>query len=328
MSIAATTSASTPTAAHPNPRMATAPSSTTTATTIQPARDGRNDVERRGRAAPRPAGSQGAATTRMLPRSSLTRSASVDRRAWVSGLRRMSDSPIGRGFRYMLGGQGGRDTQQSLDQLCFARPFCTRESDMTEKRPVVLYGASGFSGRLVAEFLREYKVPFIAAGRVAAKIEEVLDHVPGIGTADYEVVQVGHSVDELAELFAGAPGGLQYRRTVLPLRRNGRRGRPASGLPLPRHRRRDAVGAHGQARLGRALRRTRPSARAGHRLHVGDGGDRRAHRDRERAGDRHAGDPLDVQGQPLQRLDPDRLRTAGVRVDLPGRQRVPRPGRH
>ena len=74
----------------------------------------------------------------------------------------------------MLGGQGGRDTQQSLDQLCFARPFCTRESDMTEKRPVVLYGASGFSGRLVAEFLREYKVPFVAAGRSRAKIEEVL----------------------------------------------------------------------------------------------------------------------------------------------------------
>ena len=75
---------------------------------------------------------------------------------------------------------------------------------MSEKRPVVLYGASGFSGRLVAEFLREYKVPFIAAGRDRAKIEDVLAHVPGISTADYEVVQVGHSVDELAALFDGA----------------------------------------------------------------------------------------------------------------------------
>jgi short subunit dehydrogenase-like uncharacterized protein len=75
---------------------------------------------------------------------------------------------------------------------------------LSEKRPVVLYGASGFSGRLVAEFLREYRVPFIAAGRNGARVQDVLDHVPGISTADYEVVQVGHSVDELTELFDGA----------------------------------------------------------------------------------------------------------------------------
>jgi short subunit dehydrogenase-like uncharacterized protein len=75
---------------------------------------------------------------------------------------------------------------------------------VSDKRPVVLYGASGFSGRLVAEFLREYKVPFVAAGRDSAKIEDVLDHVPGISTADYEVVQVEHEVNALAELFEGA----------------------------------------------------------------------------------------------------------------------------
>ena len=40
------------------------------------------------------------------------------------------------------------------------------------KRPVVLYGASGFSGRLIAEFLREYGVPFIAAGRNRTKIQD------------------------------------------------------------------------------------------------------------------------------------------------------------
>jgi short subunit dehydrogenase-like uncharacterized protein len=72
------------------------------------------------------------------------------------------------------------------------------------KRPVVLYGASGFSGRLVAEFLREYSVPFIAAGRNRAKIQEVMNRVPGIETADYEIAEVGNSVDELAKLFAGA----------------------------------------------------------------------------------------------------------------------------
>ena len=75
---------------------------------------------------------------------------------------------------------------------------------MSETRPVVVYGASGFSGRLIVEFLREYQVPFVAAGRDKAKLEEVLAHVPGIATADYEVVQVEHSVDALAKLFEGA----------------------------------------------------------------------------------------------------------------------------
>jgi len=71
-------------------------------------------------------------------------------------------------------------------------------------RPVVVYGASGVSGRLTVEFLREYGVPFVAAGRDAARIEEVLSHVPGISTADYEIVQVGHTVDELTDLLRGA----------------------------------------------------------------------------------------------------------------------------
>ena len=75
---------------------------------------------------------------------------------------------------------------------------------MSGKRPVVVYGASGFSGRLIIEFLREYNVPFVAAGRDREKIEEVLSHVPGIGTADYEIVQVDHDVDALAALLEGA----------------------------------------------------------------------------------------------------------------------------
>jgi short subunit dehydrogenase-like uncharacterized protein len=75
---------------------------------------------------------------------------------------------------------------------------------MSDKKPVVLYGASGFSGRLVAEFLRIYGVPFIAAGRNRAKIKEVMDRVPGIETADYEIAEVGSSADELAKLFSGA----------------------------------------------------------------------------------------------------------------------------
>jgi short subunit dehydrogenase-like uncharacterized protein len=75
---------------------------------------------------------------------------------------------------------------------------------MSIKRPVVLYGANGFSGRLVAEFLREYNVPFIAAGRSAARIEEVMRHVPGIEGADYEIAETAGSVNDLTTLFKGA----------------------------------------------------------------------------------------------------------------------------
>ena len=34
----------------------------------------------------------------------------------------------------------------------------------SNKKPVVVYGASGYTGRLVCEYLREYAIPFIAAG--------------------------------------------------------------------------------------------------------------------------------------------------------------------
>jgi short subunit dehydrogenase-like uncharacterized protein len=71
-------------------------------------------------------------------------------------------------------------------------------------KPVVLYGASGFSGRLVAEFLREFSVPFRAVGRNKAKIQDVLSRVPGIETADYEIVETSGTTEELANAFRGA----------------------------------------------------------------------------------------------------------------------------
>lgn len=75
---------------------------------------------------------------------------------------------------------------------------------MTDK-PVVVYGASGYTGRLVCEYLREYNVPFVAAGRDKDKLTESMHaHVPGIETADFEVRTVGHSVEELTDLFRGA----------------------------------------------------------------------------------------------------------------------------
>lgn len=72
------------------------------------------------------------------------------------------------------------------------------------KKPVVIYGASGYTGRLIAEYLREYQLPFIAAGRNPEKIEEAMKVVPGIETAEYEIVRVEHTLDDLVELFSGA----------------------------------------------------------------------------------------------------------------------------
>jgi hypothetical protein len=76
---------------------------------------------------------------------------------------------------------------------------------MSSKKPVVVYGASGYTGRLVCEYLREYGIPFIAAGRSADKIEAAMkSNVAGIETASYEVVEVIHTVEALTHLFEGA----------------------------------------------------------------------------------------------------------------------------
>lgn len=75
---------------------------------------------------------------------------------------------------------------------------------MSNKKPVVVYGASGYTGRLICEYLRELNVPFIAAGRDKARVQAVMDRIPGIETADYEVVGVEHSVKALSDLLKGS----------------------------------------------------------------------------------------------------------------------------
>jgi short subunit dehydrogenase-like uncharacterized protein len=75
---------------------------------------------------------------------------------------------------------------------------------MSANKPVVVYGASGYTGRLVCEYLREYNLPFIAAGRDAARVQAVVDKIPGIETAEYEVRAVEHDAEALTELFRGA----------------------------------------------------------------------------------------------------------------------------
>jgi short subunit dehydrogenase-like uncharacterized protein len=71
-------------------------------------------------------------------------------------------------------------------------------------KPVVVYGASGYTGRLICEYLREYNIPFLAAGRELKRVQEAVAAVPGIDTVDHEFVEVEHSAAALAEAFRGA----------------------------------------------------------------------------------------------------------------------------
>ncbi len=75
---------------------------------------------------------------------------------------------------------------------------------MSTDKPVVVYGASGYTGQLICEYLREFGVPFIAAGRDKARIQQALDRVPGIETVPHEVVEVEHAAGPLTELLRGA----------------------------------------------------------------------------------------------------------------------------
>lgn len=68
---------------------------------------------------------------------------------------------------------------------------------------VILYGASGFTGKKTALALAKHGIRFIAAGRNAERLSAQLQRVKGLVPSDYEVVQVDHEAGALTELFAG-----------------------------------------------------------------------------------------------------------------------------
>jgi short subunit dehydrogenase-like uncharacterized protein len=74
---------------------------------------------------------------------------------------------------------------------------------MTDQPEVVVYGASGYSGKLIAESLGAIGVRFIAAGRSAERLETELATVPGLKPSDYEVRAVSHEAVALGALFRG-----------------------------------------------------------------------------------------------------------------------------
>ena len=75
---------------------------------------------------------------------------------------------------------------------------------MAENYDVVVYGASGYTGKLIAWKLAERRIPFIAAGRSQQRLEEEMAKVPELEGQDYRCVAVNHDVTALTELFRSA----------------------------------------------------------------------------------------------------------------------------
>ena len=71
------------------------------------------------------------------------------------------------------------------------------------KAPVVIYGASGYTGKLIAWHLAERGIPFIAAGRSLKRLKEQMARVPELEGAEYECVEVDLERKALADLFRG-----------------------------------------------------------------------------------------------------------------------------
>jgi hypothetical protein len=68
---------------------------------------------------------------------------------------------------------------------------------------VVVYGASGYTGKLIAWKLATRGIPFIAAGRNQQRLAAEMAKVPELQGHDYRCVEVAHERRALAELFAG-----------------------------------------------------------------------------------------------------------------------------
>lgn len=68
---------------------------------------------------------------------------------------------------------------------------------------VVIYGASGYTGKLIAWHLAEYGIPFIAAGRSLERLEAQMAGIAELKGHDYKCVAVEHDEAALAELLQG-----------------------------------------------------------------------------------------------------------------------------
>lgn len=73
------------------------------------------------------------------------------------------------------------------------------------KHPVVVYGASGYTGMLTMDWLIDQNIPFTAVGRNAGRIKEMMaQRVVRLESATYEIIEAENTVDSLVKAFTGA----------------------------------------------------------------------------------------------------------------------------
>ncbi|QCY09452.1 DUF5938 domain-containing protein [Pseudomonas sp. MPC6] len=71
------------------------------------------------------------------------------------------------------------------------------------KPQVVVYGASGYTGKLIAEYLAKRGISFIAAGRSESRLKAELGKVPFVDRVEVQYAALEHTVEALTELFLG-----------------------------------------------------------------------------------------------------------------------------
>jgi short subunit dehydrogenase-like uncharacterized protein len=70
--------------------------------------------------------------------------------------------------------------------------------------PVIVYGASGYTGMLIIDWLIDQGIPFTAIGRDADRIKSNMsERVVRLESAEYEIVECEHDATALAAAFAG-----------------------------------------------------------------------------------------------------------------------------
>lgn len=73
------------------------------------------------------------------------------------------------------------------------------------KHPVVVYGASGYTGMLIMDWLIDQQIPFTAIARNAKRVQEMMaQRVVRLESATYEIVETEHNVESLTKAFKGA----------------------------------------------------------------------------------------------------------------------------
>ena len=132
------------------------------------------------------------------------------------------------------------------------------------KKPVVVYGASGYTGRLICEALRNYQIPVHcrrprqeARRRSDAAGSRHRDRRLRSGRRQPRCRRARRALRQHA-------GRVQHRRTVPPLWRARGRGCREGRDPLPRHHRRDPVHGPRAREVRRRLRRQGQGVRAQH----------------------------------------------------------------